>query len=151
MGIMKLRRRQLLHLLRACNRPCAATGRTGSRCHRWHRNCGGLSRRRHLVAGISSLAAPGPVDIATTGHWAGQEFGLTGGLGTNFNHAKLGVSTSTNERYAIFGDMNQQGTLSGPNCASSQNGRGGTFYVVSNPELTTSLTDLISGASAPAK
>jgi hypothetical protein len=97
----------------------------------------------------STLAQPGPVDIATTGHWSGKEFGLTGGLGTNYNHAKLGVSTSTNDHYAIFGDMNQQGTLDGSNCASSQNGRGGTFYVVSNPQLATSLTSLIAGSSAP--
>ena len=96
----------------------------------------------------STLGKPGPVDIATTGHWSGKEFGLKGGLGTDFNHAKLGVSTSTNDHYAIFGDMNQQGTLSGPNCASSQNGRGGTFYVVSNPLLQTSITALIAGASA---
>jgi len=96
----------------------------------------------------STLGTPGPVDIASTGHWSGKEFGLTGGLGTNYNHAKVGVSTSTNDHYAIFGDMNQQGTLDGTNCASSQNGRGGTFYVVSNPQLATSLTSLIAGASA---
>jgi hypothetical protein len=98
-----------------------------------------------------SLGTPGPVDIATTGHWAGKEFGLTGGLGTNFNHAKLGVSTSPIQHYAIFGDMNQQGTLSGTNCASSQNGRGGTFYVVTDPQLSASLASLISGGSAPAE
>lgn len=97
----------------------------------------------------SSLSKPGSVEIATTGHWSGQEFGLTGGLGTNFNHAKLGVSTATNDHYAIFGDMNQQGTLSGTNCGSSQNGRGGTFYVVTNPQLADSLTSLISGDTAP--
>ena len=97
----------------------------------------------------SSLGTPGPVEIATTGHWSGKEFGLQGGLGTNYNHAKLGVSTSTNQHYAIFGDMNQQGTLSGSNCASSQNGRGGTFYVVTNPQLSDSLTSLISGNTAP--
>ena len=28
-----------------------------------------------------SLPKPGPVEIATTGHWAGKEFGLTGGPG----------------------------------------------------------------------
>lgn len=95
----------------------------------------------------SSLKAPGPVDIASTGHWSGKEFGLTGGLGTNFNHAKLGVSTSTNDHYAIFGDMNQQGAFSGTNCASSQNGRGGTFYVVSDPQLAASVASLISGGS----
>jgi hypothetical protein len=97
----------------------------------------------------STLSKPGPVDIATTGHWSGKEFGLTGGLGTNFNHAKIGISTSTNDHYSIFGDMNQQGTLSGTNCASSQNGRGGTFYVLTNPQLSVSLTGLISGGSAP--
>jgi len=96
-----------------------------------------------------SLDKPGPVEIATTGHWSGKEFGLTGGLGTNFNHAKLGVSTSTSYHYSIFGDMNQQGTLSGTNCASSQNGRGGMFYVITNPELSDSLTSLISGGTAP--
>jgi len=97
----------------------------------------------------SSLGKPGPVEIATTGHWSGKEIGLQGGLGTNFNHAKLGVSTSSTNHYAIFGDMNQQGTLSGSNCASSQNGRGGTFYVVTSPQLSDSLTSLISGNTAP--
>jgi hypothetical protein len=96
-----------------------------------------------------SLPAPGPVQIATTGTWAGKTFALTGGLGTNFNHAKLGVSTSGANRYAIFGDMNQQGTLSGTNCASSQNGRGGLFYAVINPQLSDSLSALITGATAP--
>lgn len=96
----------------------------------------------------STLGTPGPVDIATTGHWSGKEFGLKGGLGTDFNHAKIGVSTSGTTQYAIFGDMNQQGTLSGKNCSSSQNGRGGTFYVVTNPQLQTSITALIAGSSA---
>jgi len=97
----------------------------------------------------TTLGKPGAVEIATTGHWSGMEFGLQGGLGTNFNHAKLGVSTSTNDHYAIFGDMNQQGTISGTNCGSSQNGRGGTFYVVTNQQLADSLTSLISGGTAP--
>ena len=97
----------------------------------------------------STLSVPGPVDIATTGHWSGKEFGLKGGLGTDFNHAKIGVSTSGTVQYAIFGDMNQQGTLTGPNCKSSQNGRGGTFYVVANPQLQGSITALIAGQSAP--
>jgi hypothetical protein len=103
------------------------------------------------IYSTTSSTVPGCWDssIASTGHWSGKEFGLTGGLGTNYNHAKLGVSTSTTEHYAIFGDMNQQGTFSGSNCASSQNGRGGTFYVVSDPQLATSLTGLISGGSEP--
>ena len=42
---------------------------------------------------------------------------FAGGLGANFNHAKFAVSISGNKPYAIFGDMNQQCTLSG-NCKS---------------------------------
>jgi len=45
--------------------------------------------------------------------------------------------------------MNQQGTLSGDNCASSQNGRGGLFYVIDNEELAASVAALIKGNSAP--
>jgi hypothetical protein len=96
-----------------------------------------------------SLGKPGSVEIATTGQWDGKKFGLRGGLGPDFNHAKLGVSISGDKHYSIFGDMNQQGTASGPNCASSQNGRGGLFYVVDNTDLSTSLKDLISGDTAP--
>jgi hypothetical protein len=96
-----------------------------------------------------SLSTPGPVEIATSGTWNGKTFGLTGGLGTNYNHAKLGVSTSGTSHYAIFGDMNQQGTLSGNDCSSSQNGRGGLFYALTDPQLSASLSSLISGATAP--
>jgi len=96
----------------------------------------------------NSLGKPGAVEIATTGQWDGTKFGLKGGLGQDFNHAKLGVSISSNEHYSIFGDMNQQGTVSGPNCGSSQNGRGGLFYVVDNADLSNSLTNLISGDTA---
>jgi hypothetical protein len=95
-----------------------------------------------------SLAKPGAVEIATKGHWAGKEFGLTGGVGPNFNHAKLGVSTSGDNHYSIFGDMNQQGSKSGPNCSSGQNGRGGLFYVVDDAELSGSLKDLLHGGTA---
>lgn len=98
-----------------------------------------------------SLGKPGAVAIATSGQWNGTEFGLKGGLGTNFNHAKLGVSTSGEKHYAIFGDMNQQGTLSGANCGSSQNGRGGLFYVLDDADLSSSLSDLIKGSTAPTR
>jgi hypothetical protein len=47
--------------------------------------------------------------------------------------------------------MNQQGSLSGPNCNSSQNGRGGLFYVVENADLFGSVRDLITGDTAPVK
>jgi hypothetical protein len=99
----------------------------------------------------ASLSKPGPVQIATTGKWAGKTIGLTGGDGPNFNHAKIGVSLSGSNSYAIFGDMNQQGTLSGPNCKSSQNGRGGMFYVVENKELSNSVAALIKGGTASTK
>jgi len=97
----------------------------------------------------SSLAKPGAVEIATSGQWDSTKFGLKGGLGTDFNHAKVGVSTPGDKSYAIFGDMNQQGTLSPPNCGSSQNGRGGLFYAVDNAELSSGLKDLINGETAP--
>ena len=98
-----------------------------------------------------SLSKPGAVEIATTGEWDDQEIGLTGGAGPNFNHAKIGVSTSGKHHFAIFGDMNQQGSLSGPNCKSSQNGRGGLFYVVDNEDLSDSVAALIKGKTAPTK
>lgn len=94
-----------------------------------------------------SLGKPGAVEIATSGHWEGQQFGLTGGLGTNFNHAKIGVSTSGSAHYSIFGDMNQQGAIAKPKCSSSQNGRGGLFFVVDNTELFDSMTGLLQGSA----
>ena len=97
----------------------------------------------------NTLGKPGAVEIATTGQWAGQKIGLTGGLGPGFNHAKIGVSTSGTDSYAIFGDMNQQGALSGPHCDSSQNGRGGLFYVINNKDLSDSVAGLIKGDRAP--
>ncbi len=75
-------------------------------------------------------------------------FSLKGGLATNANHGKIGVSTSGTDQFTIFGDMNQQGTLSG-NCKSSQNGRGGLFFVVSDATLHQSVSDLLIGGTAP--
>ena len=51
--------------------------------------------------------------------------------------------------YVIFGDMNQQGSLSGPNCGSSQNGRGGLFFVVQDASLYQSVRALLAGQTAP--
>jgi hypothetical protein len=96
------------------------------------------------------LVKPGPVEIATTGNWDGKNIGLTGGLGTNFNHAKIGVTTSGVKDIAIFGDMNQQGALS-DNCMSSQNGRGGLFYVIKDAALAKSLAALLKGDTAPSQ
>ena len=90
---------------------------------------------------------PGAVEIATTGSWEGTSFGLEGGLGGDYNHAKIGISKDDSKPLCIFGDMNQQGALS-KDCSSSQNGRGGMFFVLENKELFASLTSLL---SPPAK
>jgi hypothetical protein len=97
----------------------------------------------------STLGKPGGVQIATSGTWAGKSIGLEGLSEPEGNHAKIGVSSGGTHSYIIFGDMNQQGTLSG-NCNSSQNGRGGMFYVVNDPTLYTSVSNLLQGQSAPA-
>jgi hypothetical protein len=96
----------------------------------------------------STLGKPGAVEIATSGTFQGTTFGLEGQAEPEGNHAKIGVSTGAHT-YAIFGDLNQQGSLSGPNCGSSQNGRGGLFYVVDDPVLQGSVASLIKGDSAP--
>jgi hypothetical protein len=96
----------------------------------------------------ASLGKPGAVEIATTGTWEGTTIGLEGEAEPVGNHAKIGVSTGTHS-YTIFGDMNQQGSLSGPKCTSSQNGRGGLFFVVDDAPLLTSVRDLIKGDKAP--
>jgi Deoxyribonuclease II len=101
------------------------------------------------------IGKPGPVEIATDGSWNGTAFGLTGGSGKNFNHAKIGISTDSSKSISIFGDMNQQGALTPAysyakqTCQSSQNGRGGLFYVVDDPMLWKSLTELLKGGTAP--
>lgn len=89
----------------------------------------------------ASLAPSGAVENARQGGWEQATFVLRGG--PNFNHAKIGVSDAAHH-LAIFGDLNQQGALSGK-CDSSQNGRGGLFYVVDDPDLSTSVRALIGG------
>lgn len=96
-----------------------------------------------------SLDDPGKVEVALTGKWADTELKLTGGGGNN--HAKIGVSTSDGQDLAIFGDMNQQGSISpaeGGPCKRSQNGRGGLFYVVKDPTLNKEIAKLIDGDTA---
>ncbi len=103
----------------------------------------------------TALGTPGPVQIATSGQWQETAFSLTGGEGGNHNHAKIGVSLDAQTPVVIFGDMNQQGALSPGDaythqkCSSSQNGRGGTFYVVRDAALSKSLAGLIAGETAP--
>jgi hypothetical protein len=95
-----------------------------------------------------SLGKPGAVEIATTGTWSGKTIGFQGLAEPEGNHAKIGVSTGTHS-FVVFGDMNQQGSLSGPKCNSSQNGRGGLFYVVDNSQLVSSVRALVKGDTAP--
>jgi len=96
----------------------------------------------------AQLNSPGSVEIATAGIWEGTPLGLTGGAKPSGNHAKIGVSTDGTSDYAIFGDMNQQGALTG-NCESAQNARGGLFYVVKEHNLSQSVGALLTGTSAP--
>jgi Deoxyribonuclease II len=99
----------------------------------------------------ATLSPPGAVEIATSGQWMGTDFGLTGGASPNHNHAKIGVALPGGAPYAIFGDMNQQGSP-GPAtrpCGSSQNGRGGVFYALQNAQLADGVRSLISGDTAP--
>jgi hypothetical protein len=90
---------------------------------------------------------PGPVTIALTGTWKDKEIKLN----ATTNHAKIGVSTSGSHHYVIFGDLNQQGTASPPDCGKSQNGRGGLFFVLDNKALADSVTDLVEGDTALTK
>jgi len=94
-----------------------------------------------------NLPAPGAVTIVQYGQWQGKRIGLQGGAGPAFNHAKIGVSVGGDHHYSIFGDMNQQGALTG-NCGSSQNGRGGMFYVVDDSSLADSISTLLTDPQA---
>ncbi|MGJ5176084.1 deoxyribonuclease II family protein [Bradyrhizobium oligotrophicum] len=102
---------------------------------------------RRIACWDDSLGPPGAVAIAITGQWGepGKEetIGLVGGQ----NHAKVGVSQSGEQSLSIFADLNQQGALNA-NCKSSQNGRGGLFYVVDNDDLFNDLTRLLTGKIA---
>jgi len=91
-------------------------------------------------------AKPGPVAIALSGEWNGSSIKLY----APSNHAKIGVATAGSHHYEIFGDLNQQGSLSPPpDCDSSQNGRGGMFFVLQDDKLFDSLSALIAGDTAP--
>jgi hypothetical protein len=95
--------------------------------------------------GTALVGKQGPVAIALTGVWNKKPIKLA----APSNHAKIGVSTSGSHHYVIFGDMNQQGALSPPDCGKSQNGRGGLFFVLDNKTLADSVADLIDGDTAP--
>jgi hypothetical protein len=94
-----------------------------------------------------NLGPRGAVEIATSGKWRDKQLNLKGGA----NHAKFGVSTSPDTHYAIFGDLNQEGALTGNAraCMKSQNGRGGLFFVLNNEALHRQISALVAGATAP--
>jgi hypothetical protein len=102
---------------------------------------------------------PGPVEIAVTGTWNGKVMGLTGtpqlgpdGTSVGANHAKVAVSTGSGAPLVVFADMNQDGAISPRGrltCTSSQNGRGGLFFIFENQELHDSLAALLTGDTAP--
>ena len=91
-----------------------------------------------------TLGDPAPVTNAERGQWTTGTrritFNLTGGPTPDRNHAKIGVSASGN--FAIFGDLNQEGSLSEP-CDLPQNTRGGLFFVVEDETLAAGLRELM--------
>jgi len=93
-----------------------------------------------------SLGVAQEVQIATSGTWAGKKMNMKGTY--TGNHTKLGHSL--NGTLAIMGDMNQQGsyTPSHRECNSSQIGRGGLFFVVSDAVLHKSIQSLLKGDTA---
>jgi hypothetical protein len=94
-----------------------------------------------------SLHKPGAVEIATSGTWNNKPMGMRG-IVPDGNHAKIGISLSGAHPYAVFGDMNQQGALTGT-CTSSQDFRGGLFFVVEDQQLHDSVKSLLDGCTAP--
>ena len=91
-----------------------------------------------------SLGPAGPVEIALTGQWNGKTIEVASGG----NHAKIGASLDPANPFVIFGDENQQGALSGT-CKSSQNGRGGMFFVLKDRVLADGVGALLKGDTAP--
>lgn len=88
---------------------------------------------------------PGAVEIALTGQWENETIKLT----ATTNHAKIGTARVGDKRYVIFGDLNQQGSVSPPpDCDVSQNARGGLFFVLESRSLYDSVAELIDGTKA---
>jgi hypothetical protein len=123
----------------------AKLGGVGLRAATWWKNTRipTTDPGRLIICWRSDLGDPGRVEIALTGHWKDKDIGLRGGL----NHAKVGVSLDRAHPYVIFGDMNQEGRLTAK-CDSSQNGRGGLFFVVEDAQLHGFVKQLIDGETA---
>lgn len=99
----------------------------------------------------SGLSTPGEVQVATSGQWGRKTFSLEGRADPDANHAKIGHSLTGS--LAIFGDMNQQGaytpSATSDGCTSSQNGRGGLFFVLDDQVMHDGLHSLLTGDTAP--
>jgi hypothetical protein len=93
-----------------------------------------------------SLGKPGPVEIATSGQWGQAVVDLK----PKANRANLGVAASGTKQLTIFGDLNQEGALSGYDCGMGNNARGGLFYAVENEKLFESVAHLLQGETASA-
>jgi len=108
------------------------------------------SARTHIDCWDGGLAAPAAVEIATSGVWDTKPMSLKAGPSPNGNHAKIGVSTDAGSHLAIFGDLNQEGAISGngKDCGKAQNGRGGMFFVIEDADLSASVAGLIRGETA---
>lgn len=102
---------------------------------------------RSIICWRDDLGQPGRVEVAVSGMWDTKTIGLKGGPQDDANHAKIGVSIDADHQYTIFGDLNQQGRLTNK-CDSSQNGRGGLFFVVEDTALHTAVAQMIAGGTA---
>lgn len=91
-----------------------------------------------LTCWRSDLGSPGRIQVALTGRWMTKLIGVS----ASSSHAKIGFSLDDTKPLTIFGDMNQQGALSG-NCTSAQNGRGGLFFVLEDRQLYATIRQLI--------
>jgi hypothetical protein len=115
-------------------------------------NCGGpWAHSEGMVAWND--AGEGFIMQVTTPDWPGSgssehprdrgnTFGCTRDNNVGYSQSFFALKLSNRDHtYSIFGDMNEQGNLSGndKDCAASQNGRGGLFFVVTNPTLHENL------------
>jgi len=127
-------------------------GRVPLRAATWWNNSDipTTSASTHIDCWGGGLAAPSAVQIATSGIWDSKPMSLKAGPSPNGNHAKIGVSTDSNSALAIFGDLNQEGAITGnaKECGKAQNARGGLFFVVKDATLSASIAQLIAGSTA---
>ncbi len=130
----------------------AELGQVPLRVASWWTNpeaIGSTSATTPIDCWSDSLPKPGSVEIATSGNWQGTALGLKGTASPGGNHAKVGVSKDKDRPFVIFGDMNQEGPLTGTECSSHQDGRGGLFFIVHDQTLWESVSGLLNGDSAP--